>query len=789
MRFHYLLYFEAEEYTFHNIYSQIEPLDSSLTKNFLGSSLYELQNKKIFAKLKEELVDIIQVIEFFKIELNLNLNNSDGFSFFVLRFTSPIELFSHIGNSYVPIGNKADKLLNKISSRLYKIQEIRHTSRFLVNTYIPPNLRNDLKDNIEKVIQNSEKSESLIYFFSWQQYPFIIEFQHNFWYNFDEEFTKLIKKYITDELSIDHINWDAHILDYSNRGILIYPDEKIDFKKVSDLLSESLIQKIYGIYTRISDYLRYYQQKLINLDEILPKLNYSEFLSNLKLLKFNTFGGFPLLYLQEIDRILLRTTEDSAERLDPPISEIFDNSAFGYNIYDKIMSAYTSLKEELNSALTTLQIIMSQNHTDKKPIEEKPKEKIKLVEYEKQDASRSKEHKIPDVIIQGIEKSIEISNKCVSEGEKISPKVGAVLIEDNRIVETAYRGEIEEGDHAEYTLLERKLKSKEFSNTILITTLEPCTRRGSNKTSCAERIVQAGIRQVWIGINDPNPDISTRGCTYLRMKNVSINFFPDEYAQKVLRLNKEFWENEIKKYKHDVMLAPDHPREDKNINSSERLEKIEETLKVRKMDETKTKKIEIKLDLELINEYLDMIKNSQLSSTNIVPMLNKIHNLFAKILFKEDFTENELDVIKKYIESVDKYILSKNNDLIKRPILGTVRMLVLKPIFLELVKSLNYHNFKKLYERGYNNSDITLILYKCGYFNSISTEIYKAIDKKDIDTLQNFRNLLDSTEIEENIIHIIKELRLKKEMLSSSSDLNLSDMIESIISSLESLHK
>lgn len=201
------------------------------------------------------------------------------------------------------------------------------------------------------------------------------------------------------------------------------------------------------------------------------------------------------------------------------------------------------------------------------------------------------------------------------------------------------------------------------------------------------------------------------------------------------------------------------------------------------------KKIEIKPDLELIKEYLDMIKNSQLSSTNIVPMLNKIHNVFAQILVKEDFTENELDVINKYVESVDKYILSKNNDLIKRIILGTVRMLVLKPKFSELVNSVNYHNFKKLYESGYKNSDITLILYKCGYFKSILTEIYKAIDKKDIYTLQNFRNLLNSTNIEENIIPIIKELRLKKEELSSSSETNLIDMIELIISNLESLHK
>jgi len=171
-----------------------------------------------------------------------------------------------------------------------------------------------------------------------------------------------------------------------------------------------------------------------------------------------------------------------------------------------------------------------------------------------------KENKIPDIIIQGIEKSIEISRKCVSEEGKISPKVGAVLIKDNIILETAYRGEIKEGDHAEYTLLEKKLKSIDFSDTILITTLEPCTIRGADKTSCAERIVNAGIKHVWIGINDPNPAISTHGDTYLRMKKVSIDTFPDEYAQEVLRLNEEFFKNETNKYKHDVMLTPDLPK-------------------------------------------------------------------------------------------------------------------------------------------------------------------------------------------------------------------------------------
>lgn len=600
MRFHYLLYFEAEEYTFQNPYSPEEPLNSSLTKNFISSALYKLQNQKIFDRLEEELIDIIQdinVIEFFKIELNLNLNNSHGFKFFILHFTSAIELYNHFGEKFLPIRNKAENLLHKISSRLYKIQEIYHTSRFLVNTYVPPNLREDIWSYIKDAIQNSEQPKSSMLIGSWQKYPNIIEFQHNFSFNFDEEFTKQIKKYITDVLSIDQSYWDVYVLDYSNRGILRCPDEKIDFEKVSDLLSDEIVQNIHGIYIRISDYLRYYQQKLMNLDEILSNLNYSEFLSNLKLLKYNTFGEFPLLYLQEIDRILLRTTKDSAERLDPPMSEIFDNSAFGYNIYDKIQSDYTSLKEELNSTLTTLQIILSQNHINKKPIEEKPKEEIIPVEHKKPDTSISGKYEIPDIIIQGIEKSIEVSKKCVSEKGKISPKVGAVLIKDNRIIETAYRGEIKEGDHAEYTLLEKKLKSIDFSNTILITTLEPCTKRRSRKITCAERIVQAGIRQVWIGINDPNPDISTKGWTFLMMNKVRVNYFPDYFSSQVMELNEEFWVNETKKYTRDIMLAPERSMEDKIIISSESPEEIGEKLRLRKKDETEEGSLEYILEI------------------------------------------------------------------------------------------------------------------------------------------------------------------------------------------------
>jgi pyrimidine deaminase RibD-like protein len=55
-------------------------------------------------------------------------------------------------------------------------------------------------------------------------------------------------------------------------------------------------------------------------------------------------------------------------------------------------------------------------------------------------------------------RAIELARKCVTEeGKKTpSPKVGAVLVKKGKIIGEAYRGELAPGDHAEYTLLEKK---------------------------------------------------------------------------------------------------------------------------------------------------------------------------------------------------------------------------------------------------------------------------------------------------------------------------------------------
>jgi len=98
-----------------------------------------------------------------------------------------------------------------------------------------------------------------------------------------------------------------------------------------------------------------------------------------------------------------------------------------------------------------------------------------------------------------MEMAIEAMRQSVGEPRddgKASPLVGAVLYRPDGTVETAHRGELRYGDHAEYTLLERKNRDRKLDGSILFATLEPCApgSRRHPKLGCAERIVLARIK-------------------------------------------------------------------------------------------------------------------------------------------------------------------------------------------------------------------------------------------------------------------------------------------------------
>jgi pyrimidine deaminase RibD-like protein/NTP pyrophosphatase (non-canonical NTP hydrolase) len=139
-----------------------------------------------------------------------------------------------------------------------------------------------------------------------------------------------------------------------------------------------------------------------------------------------------------------------------------------------------------------------------------------------------------------IRQAIEASKYCPDEPGKPTPKVGAVVVRDGAALAVAWRGEEHPGDHAEFTLLEKKVGGAMTSGATVYTTLEPCTTRGHPKVPCAERLIERKIARVVIGMLDPNPSICGKGVRLLRDHNIAVELFPTELASEVEDLNRHF---------------------------------------------------------------------------------------------------------------------------------------------------------------------------------------------------------------------------------------------------------
>lgn len=183
-----------------------------------------------------------------------------------------------------------------------------------------------------------------------------------------------------------------------------------------------------------------------------------------------------------------------------------------------------------------------------------------------------------------MEKAIAVMKTSILEprdDEKASPLVGAVLVKKDGSVHTAARGELRYGDHAEFTLLERKNRDTALDGAVLFATLEPCApgARSHPKLGCAERIVLARIREVWVGIEDPDPTVDRKGIKFLQDNGVKVELFDRDLQEKIRSANKRFIEQA-----EERAAAARAPKPSKVVVLSE-LEKAAETSVVADFDE------------------------------------------------------------------------------------------------------------------------------------------------------------------------------------------------------------
>ena len=136
------------------------------------------------------------------------------------------------------------------------------------------------------------------------------------------------------------------------------------------------------------------------------------------------------------------------------------------------------------------------------------------------------------------------SNNYHNSDKYQAPLVGCLLLFNDGDYVTAHRDESAEYKHAENILINKIDINKIDDDSILFVTLEPCIPFiGRNHLlSCCELIVKNKIKNVCIGMVDPNPNIKEKGIKFLKDNNVNISFFDDDITEMIYKANKNFIE-------------------------------------------------------------------------------------------------------------------------------------------------------------------------------------------------------------------------------------------------------
>ncbi len=143
--------------------------------------------------------------------------------------------------------------------------------------------------------------------------------------------------------------------------------------------------------------------------------------------------------------------------------------------------------------------------------------------------------------------------KLASKGKGLvspNPMVGAIIFKDDKILSEGFHHKF--GDvHAEVDAI-RKLSDDVLKDATIIVNLEPCSHFGKTPP-CADLIIEKKLKQVVIGMKDPNPLVAGNGIKKLR--NAGIEVIVGVEEEKSKWLNRVFIKHITQKTPYIVLKA------------------------------------------------------------------------------------------------------------------------------------------------------------------------------------------------------------------------------------------
>lgn len=115
-----------------------------------------------------------------------------------------------------------------------------------------------------------------------------------------------------------------------------------------------------------------------------------------------------------------------------------------------------------------------------------------------------------------------------------NPLVGAVVVQDGKVVGTGYHAQAGK-PHAEVNALKESGNSSVGAT--LYSTLEPCCNYGWTPP-CTDSIISVGVKRVVVGLIDPNPEVCGRGVERLKAAGISVT--KDILSEEIAKQNEIF---------------------------------------------------------------------------------------------------------------------------------------------------------------------------------------------------------------------------------------------------------
>jgi diaminohydroxyphosphoribosylaminopyrimidine deaminase/5-amino-6-(5-phosphoribosylamino)uracil reductase len=104
-------------------------------------------------------------------------------------------------------------------------------------------------------------------------------------------------------------------------------------------------------------------------------------------------------------------------------------------------------------------------------------------------------------------------------GTHPNPRVGCIIVKDGRVVGEGWHRQAG-GPHAEIHALEQA--GARAAGATLYVTLEPCCHHGRTPP-CTEAVIAAGIKQVIVAMEDPNPQVAGKGLRVLQEAGIQVS--------------------------------------------------------------------------------------------------------------------------------------------------------------------------------------------------------------------------------------------------------------------------